>query len=473
MPPAIDQRDARPGRGDELELRDRERSPRAAPASRGSDGFVVFVHGAVPGDRVRAEDHEVQARLRARPRRSSCSSRAPDRVDATTRAATAPGRPGRRSATSASCAQKQRRSRGAARLGGFDGFEMEPFVPADEQLALPQQDGVLVRRPDADGRLVLRLPPRGPLERIDDVRDDVLASERVDAVRNLGPRLVPRARASTAYDRRDARAASCATSWCARDGARGDLQVRIVTQRGRLRAPTSWPRRCRRDRRALDAQPSGVAETTRERRDRGDRRHREDRGGARAGGCASASRPTPSSRPTPRWPSASTALAAEYAALSGSERVFDLFCGIGTLSLALALRAGEVWGVDIVEQAIADAIENAALNEIDNAQLLRRRRAHRDPPAGGDRPPRPDVVVVDPPRAGLSKKVVRRMLELRRSASSTSPATRPRSRRMRASSSTPATGSLRCAAGRHVPAHAAHRVRRGTPKGLIRSSIKR
>ena len=102
--------------------------------------------------------------------------------------------------------------------------------------------------------------------------------------------------------------------------------------------------------------------------------------------------------------------AAELAGLSGRERVLDLFCGIGTIALVLALDAGEVWGVEIVEEAVADAIENARLNGIDNASFF-----------AGDvrlamRPlleqcGRPDVVVVDPPRAGLSQKVVRRVLE--------------------------------------------------------------
>ena len=105
------------------------------------------------------------------------------------------------------------------------------------------------------------------------------------------------------------------------------------------------------------------------------------------------------------------ALAAEYAALRGTERVFDLYCGIGTLSLVLSLRAGEVWGVDIVETAIADAIGNARAERDRQRAFLRRRRARRDP-AAAERAPRPDVVVVDPPRAGLSQKVVRRLLEL-------------------------------------------------------------
>jgi 23S rRNA (uracil1939-C5)-methyltransferase len=104
-------------------------------------------------------------------------------------------------------------------------------------------------------------------------------------------------------------------------------------------------------------------------------------------------------------------IAAEYAQLRGNERVFDLYCGIGTLTLPLALRAGEVFGVDVVETAIADAIANAELNEIENAHFFAGDARTAIRPLH-ERAPRPDVVVVDPPRAGLSKKVVRRLLEL-------------------------------------------------------------
>ena len=135
-------------------------------------------------------------------------------------------------------------------------------------------------------------------------------------------------------------------------------------------------------------------------------------------------------------------LARDYAQLTGSERVHDLFCGIGTLSLALALRAGEVWGLDVVHEAIADAIENARLNEIENVHFFAGDVRDALRPLA-ERAPRPDVVVVDPPRAGLSQKVVRRLLETNPAGSSTSRATRPRWRRTRARWSTRATGSLR------------------------------
>ena len=103
-------------------------------------------------------------------------------------------------------------------------------------------------------------------------------------------------------------------------------------------------------------------------------------------------------------------IAAEMAQLRGHERVFDLFSGIGTIGLTLAARAREVVGVEIVEAAVADAIENARRNDVLNARFYAGdiRLAMRDlvEEAG-----RPDVLVVDPPRAGLSQKVVRRILE--------------------------------------------------------------
>jgi 23S rRNA (uracil1939-C5)-methyltransferase len=76
----------------------------------------------------------------------------------------------------------------------------------------------------------------------------------------------------------------------------------------------------------------------------------------------------------------------------------------------LALRAGEVYGVDVVEEAIADAIENANRNEIDNTRFFAGDVRDAVRPLA-ERAPRPDVVVVDPPRAGLSQKIVRRLLE--------------------------------------------------------------
>jgi 23S rRNA (uracil1939-C5)-methyltransferase len=103
-------------------------------------------------------------------------------------------------------------------------------------------------------------------------------------------------------------------------------------------------------------------------------------------------------------------VAGEYAALEGWERVYDLYCGIGTIALTLAPRAGELWGIELVPEAVADAIAAAARNEVEKARFFAgdARLALRELL---ERAGRPDVLVVDPPRAGLSKKVVHRIVE--------------------------------------------------------------
>ena len=101
---------------------------------------------------------------------------------------------------------------------------------------------------------------------------------------------------------------------------------------------------------------------------------------------------------------------ARVRALAGTERVYDLFCGIGTLSLALALRAGEVWAVEICTRRSRMRSATRELNEIENVHFFAGDVRDALRPLA-ERAPRPDVVVVDPPRAGLSQKVVRRLLE--------------------------------------------------------------
>src|SRR5205823_2445994 len=92
-------------------------------------------------------------------------------------------------------------------------------------------------------------------------------------------------------------------------------------------------------------------------------------------------------------------VAIEYAQPSGFERVYDLFCGIGTIGLLIAPRVAEVHGLEVIPQAVADAIGNARGNEMDNAHFYAGdvRLALRELT---QRVGRPDVLVVDPPRAG-------------------------------------------------------------------------
>jgi 23S rRNA (uracil1939-C5)-methyltransferase len=76
----------------------------------------------------------------------------------------------------------------------------------------------------------------------------------------------------------------------------------------------------------------------------------------------------------------------------------------------MALEAGEIWGIEIVPDAIVDAEENARSNGIDNAHF-RAGDARKEIRPLIEEAGKPDVVVVDPPRAGLSKKIVRRLIE--------------------------------------------------------------
>ncbi|HET6831063.1 MAG TPA: 23S rRNA (uracil(1939)-C(5))-methyltransferase RlmD [Solirubrobacterales bacterium] len=104
------------------------------------------------------------------------------------------------------------------------------------------------------------------------------------------------------------------------------------------------------------------------------------------------------------------AIARELAGLGAGERLFDLYCGIGTIGLCMAPDAGEVWGIETVPEAIADAEANAEANGITNARFLAADARLGIRPLL-ERAGEADVVVVDPPRAGLSAKVVRRVLE--------------------------------------------------------------
>ncbi|NRF97159.1 23S rRNA (uracil(1939)-C(5))-methyltransferase RlmD [Paenibacillus dendritiformis] len=104
--------------------------------------------------------------------------------------------------------------------------------------------------------------------------------------------------------------------------------------------------------------------------------------------------------------------AVEYASLSGQETVIDAYCGIGTISLFLAQRAKRVLGVEIVEEAIADARRNAELNRITNAEFAVG-AAEEIIPQWKEQGITPDVIVVDPPRKGCDPGLLDTMLAMR------------------------------------------------------------
>lgn len=106
-------------------------------------------------------------------------------------------------------------------------------------------------------------------------------------------------------------------------------------------------------------------------------------------------------------------LALACAGLTGKETVWDLYCGIGTISLFLAKYAKKVYGVEIIPQAVEDARENARLNGIDNAEFYVGKAEEVLPEKFEKEAVRADVIVVDPPRKGCDERCLETMLAMR------------------------------------------------------------
>lgn len=105
-------------------------------------------------------------------------------------------------------------------------------------------------------------------------------------------------------------------------------------------------------------------------------------------------------------------LALEYADLHGEETVWDLYCGIGTISLFLAKQSKQVYGVEIVPQAIEDARENARINGITNAEFFVGKAEEVLPSQYQEHGVYADVIVVDPPRKGCDESLLATMVQM-------------------------------------------------------------
>ena len=444
---------ARPSRGDELDLRIDSLANGGAGVAR-LDGYVVFVRDAIPGDRVRAVVTK-RKRAYAEARTVEVLEPSPERIPAV---ADHPGAPWQVLPYERQLEVKAEQVADALhRIGRLEGFALEPIVPAVEQWRYRNKLEYSFGTGD-DGALVCGFHAPGSWERIVAVDDCLLASERGNAAREAALAWC-RAQGIPAYDRRTQE--GVLRNLVVREGRRtGELQVRLVTSPADLdldgfaeavgASSVMWTR------------AAGVGETT-------------------AGGESEVLHGTEAideeltlAGADLRFRLSAEAFfqtntemaevlygtAVEFAALQGWERVYDLFCGIGTIGLALAPRAGEVWGLEIVEEAIADAIANARRNDLaaktrffaGDVRLALRELFER---AG-----RPDVLVVDPPRAGLSGED--------RPADHRDGAEADRVRLVqpddaRAERRAARRGGMDAAAGapgRHVPADAAHRVRR-------------
>jgi 23S rRNA (uracil1939-C5)-methyltransferase len=360
-----------------------------------ADGLVVFVAGALPGDRVRAEVTKSKRRF-AEARVVELLEPSPDRVPdrCVHGGEPCPGAPWQGLPYERQLTHKHEQVGDALRrLGGLEGFELEPIEPAAEtwryRNKLEYSFGA-----DEGGDAILGFHARGRWDRIVDVEDCMLASERGNAARNE-VRDWARFESIAPYDRRAKE--GVLRNLVVREGRRtGQVQTRLVT------SPAHFPKPPVDLHTAIEGPsggtdgPTGVL---------GQERLREELCGLKLEMSHGAFFQTNTEMAERLY-----GVVAELAGLGGSERVFDLYCGIGTIGLTMAGRAGEVWGLEIVPEAIADAEANAERNGIDNARFLAANARTGVRPLV-EEAGRPDVVVIDPPRAGLSQKIVRRVVE--------------------------------------------------------------
>ena len=388
-----EQRQARPRVREQLELEVTSLAYGGRGVAR-RNGYVVFVSGALPGDRVRAsvtKSKRNHAEATAVELLRPSPDRVPDRCDHG--GEPCPGAPWQGLSYEQQLSYKQEQVEDSLRrLGGLDGFELAPIEPAAERWRY--RNKLEYSFGERDGELVLGFHARGRWDEIVDARDCLLASERNNERRNE-IRAWAEASGVPAYDRRSG--AGVLRNLVIREGRRtGQLQSRLVTSEAQFpRPPVDLHTIVDEESGGTDG-PTGAlgAEYLEERL-----RDLDFRLSHRA-----------FFQTNTEMAERLYAFATEAADLSGSERVYDLFCGIGTLSLVLARSAGEVWGVEIVPDAIADAEANAELNGIGNARF-RAGDARTSIRPLVEEAGRPDLVVVDPPRAGLSKKIVRRVIE--------------------------------------------------------------
>lgn len=102
----------------------------------------------------------------------------------------------------------------------------------------------------------------------------------------------------------------------------------------------------------------------------------------------------------------------EFAELNGSQTVYDLYCGTGSIGIFVSRLAKKIVGVEMMEEAIKDAIENAALNDLKNTAFFAGDVIDICNDAFFNEQGRPDVIITDPPRAGMHQKLVEKLLDI-------------------------------------------------------------
>ncbi len=418
---------ARPQRGDELELRiDSLAFGGEGVARLGDGGYVVFVAGAIPGDRVRAVVHK-RKRSYAHARTLEVLEASPERIAPT---ADHPGVPWQVLPYERQLEIKSAQvDEALRRIGHLDGFELQEIVPALERWRYRNKLEYSFGEAAGGGGLVCGFHAPAGGNSVTPLEDCLLASERGNRARRVALEWC-REQGLSAWDRghgrrgagHDERSERTAAgpdgrvrlrNLVVREGRHtGRLQLRIVTTAGELEAGELAAALSA----ALGETLSGVlwtrsrslAETTMGGDTElvwGEAELPERLGELDLRISAEAFFQTNTEMAELLY-----GIVLDYAALEAWERVYDLYSGIGTIALTLAPRAGELWGIELIEPAVADAIAGARRNGITNAHFFAG-DTRLALPELLERAGRPDVLVVDPPRAGLSKKVVHRIID--------------------------------------------------------------
>jgi len=368
------------------------------------DGFVVFVRGGLPGDVVRARATKVKRGF-AEATRTALLEPGPDRVPAPCRHfGVCGGCRFQDYAYDRQLASKEEQVRDAlVRLGRFAEPPLAPIVPSAQEYGYRNKLEYSFARGE-DG-LVLGFHRAGRWDEVIDVEECLLTTDVGNAIREAVKRWA-RAEGLEPYDQETG--AGYLRHLVVREGRNtGQVLVVLVTAPGErfdadflVETLTAFPE-VRSIHWAVNDRPAEVTNLP-TRVLWGEDGIEEELCGLRF-----RIRPNAFLQTNTAMAEVLYGLARESAALTGGETVYDLYCGTGTIGLSLAASAASVWGVEISEESVACAIENLALNGIENAQFfagnvgqsLEELREKAGPP---------DVVVVDPPRAGLAGKALRR-----------------------------------------------------------------
>ena len=396
----------RPERGDQIELTVDSFAHGGAGVARMEGGYVVFVTGAIPGDRVLAEVGK-RKRSYAEARTIKLLEPSPDRVEPR---GDHPGAPWQVLTYERQLKEKQQQVTDAmTRIGHFENPPMLDIVPAVSQwryrnkveFSFGPDD---TNTPELEG-VACGFHPQGEWWRVVDVPDCVLVSERVNQVRAQVVEWARRNRVEP-FDRRGK--TGVLRNLVIREGRRtGDIQVRLVIGPGRIDFESLID--------AVDC--DGLLLTRTEARSEttsggetiilaGNERLTEELCGIEYEISAEAFFQTNTEQAEVLY-----GLVREAANLQGWERIVDLYCGIGTIGLTLMPRAAELWGIENVPEAINDAMAVAQREGYREKASFVAGDVRLALPALIERGYKPDVAIVDPPRAGLSSKVVRRIVD--------------------------------------------------------------